>query len=1101
MTLFGEHLCHDACSSRGTHFLDSPLSRFHRLALGYNLITSLPSNFADLSRLRYLNVRYNLMSTFPSVLCTLPCLEILDISRNKIRKLPSEPGRLLELRVLSISNNRLRKLPVWFNQLKYLRILKLEGNPVNWPPPHVSVMPPYDKGTVVDENGTRMQSEDNVDKEAAQVTRKKAEDRHMALWIANLKGWVEENKERSKTEQESVKVQENSTGSALKDDLNTGQTVVEEVGPLDEADAKASEPGQGAETPGESKRSIGATFLSIESEVASDDDQDKSDEVLTLPVVVLGEQHRQLLTESPRDMSRAASKDSAAVETNLDGLVAPPLPDDPEERSMSTSRTVQQGTLDEKVLDEVTPGRELPISSLQQHGRNSSLSMAQPNSSLVGAAAAGLRRGLRNKKSLPDLRQSHGAIMMERRETTDVGSLVADDTSPTSTHRQRRPSGNIARRPPLPQSSSDNPATRADALRTVVQSDAIDVSQRRPSNATEVSDAAASSSAGNKSANSAGLAEAQPMEATSGAVEVERNSYFRRLSTLPASTISQSISGPVLQCIDATRGILYALSQMHTALKQYITLTSDERTTSQLSRALDIASGSMASLINSLDRFDSLSRIKGGTLDPIVVRSVLVSCSESVGTFGKVVSVLQLQLKSLQAGSDIRFTRTLLLLLYGSLAEVGNSWTVMEPLFKEVAPYLQGHEAGTTVTGGLPGSSNTYTLPSIAEASSPISSNTARFQAASSRPQRRRHAGSFSAQDVAQGAFMSPSIPVPLPPLGHEDGRKGQRPAALGPFAPPTRSVSYQIQQGDVGGGNLVETSHDAGPQTPKERARQATDDSGTAASRRTLSTASGPTTRPQPNMAGAGYGVERGKAVVDDHLVLLLVRITSIAYSVWASIHDHLSSLGISIEGSKGSALPGNFLVTPESTPVLKDDGFAVSPKTPPAKSARPPESSSSSTTVVQEQNEDVMSPASSTARYPHRDLPSKSALTKLRQLSDLTHRLIEQTNKLEACCEKVQERSGPRSPVMNANSPSFNENFQQLFAESSSFIKSILHVSHFLKSLSQEHQLPKAIKANLAQLTTCARDLTLHLHFLGGPASHPSSLVSPQQQRQIEG
>ena len=38
-----------------------------RLALGYNIITRLPDNFAQLSRLRYLNIRANMISQFPQV--------------------------------------------------------------------------------------------------------------------------------------------------------------------------------------------------------------------------------------------------------------------------------------------------------------------------------------------------------------------------------------------------------------------------------------------------------------------------------------------------------------------------------------------------------------------------------------------------------------------------------------------------------------------------------------------------------------------------------------------------------------------------------------------------------------------------------------------------------------------------------------------------------------------------------------------------------------------------------------------------------------------------------------------------------------------------
>ena len=137
----------------------------------------------DLTKLRYLNVRANYLTSIPSVVCSLPCLEILDISRNKIRKLPAEPGRLVELRVLSISNNRLKKLPVWLAKARHLRILKIESNPIVWPPPHISTMPPFEKATGA---GGEINSGSQCDpgNESTAVVRKKAEDRHMTVWIS-----------------------------------------------------------------------------------------------------------------------------------------------------------------------------------------------------------------------------------------------------------------------------------------------------------------------------------------------------------------------------------------------------------------------------------------------------------------------------------------------------------------------------------------------------------------------------------------------------------------------------------------------------------------------------------------------------------------------------------------------------------------------------------------------------------------------------------------------------------------------------------------------------------------------------------------------------
>ena len=167
-----------------------------RLALGYNLLTSLSASFAQLSRLRYLNIRANLLTTFPSVITELPCLEILDISRNKVRTLPEEPGRLLNLRVLSISHNKLKRLPKYMAKLRHLKVLKIENNPLVWPPPHVATVP---QPTTVDnltpagaEGRTAMFEEADREKERERllVARRKAEDRTMNAWIKELQTWI-----------------------------------------------------------------------------------------------------------------------------------------------------------------------------------------------------------------------------------------------------------------------------------------------------------------------------------------------------------------------------------------------------------------------------------------------------------------------------------------------------------------------------------------------------------------------------------------------------------------------------------------------------------------------------------------------------------------------------------------------------------------------------------------------------------------------------------------------------------------------------------------------------------------------------------------------
>ncbi len=398
----------------------------------------------------------------------------------------------------------------------------------------------------------------------------------------------------------------------------------------------------------------------------------------------------------------------------------------------------------------------------RQHGRNNSHSVVHD---MTLAHQIEGRRSLKSKKSLPDLRKSHEDILMERRnasadqpieqstsesrvrgqdhQTTDrfqqTDQTAASLATPAAESASASASGSGSNAAMLPPSRKPLLQTRrmprpslggaaGTSTRPGVEGPASGNSGnggglRKLSLPTVGATKAAADAAAAALAARAGYAQTPPrfdvghgrMSSDRGdwpsraasptlnggraAADHERNSYFRRLSTLPPATISKAVPAPVLKFVDGTRGVLFALSQIHAAIGQFMTPVIDERISGQFHRLLDISNGSVANLINALDRFDSLSR--RGTPDPAVIRGVLVTCKDSVITFRKLVSVLQLQLRALQSSSDVRYARTLLLMLYGSMAEVSNSWTEMAPLLEAVQPYLTqaDQEAAVEVEG------------------------------------------------------------------------------------------------------------------------------------------------------------------------------------------------------------------------------------------------------------------------------------------------------------------------------------------------------------------------------------------------------------------
>lgn len=304
-------------------------------------------------------------------------------------------------------------------------------------------------------------------------------------------------------------------------------------------------------------------------------------------------------------------------------------------------------------------------------------------------------------------------------------------------------------------------------------------------------------------------------------VDESRNSYFRRLSMLPISSISKAVPPALLKFIDAIRGMLFAMSQLHTALRQYLTFALNERVAGVLNRVMEPAGTYMSSLINALDRFDSMSR--RNNVPAQAIRSVLEATKESVAVFGKVVAVLKLQSPALRT-CDIRYTRTLLLMIFGSMSDIARSWQEMTPLLREIKPMLSLNGGGVAraihgghkmvATGSFSGRTPISPIPERGESHSPSSVQRGSLSTVaggspiveevaagpvSLKPEdgdprlarNRRQGGSFSSHDVEKGMMMgSPGIPKPGDnvPLGYMRHRPSES----------AHSALSQMEESDV---------------------------------------------------------------------------------------------------------------------------------------------------------------------------------------------------------------------------------------------------------------------------------------------------------------
>jgi RAM signalling pathway protein len=145
--------------------------------------------------------------------------------------------------------------------------------------------------------------------------------------------------------------------------------------------------------------------------------------------------------------------------------------------------------------------------------------------------------------------------------------------------------------------------------------------------------------------------------------------YFKRLSVMPASL---RVSLSAIKLVEASRGILFALSQLQQAAQQYVGLCGDVVLSRTIGRVLLWAKRHVGYLIDALEAHES----KGEGAD---VMPVIEACNACVNEFKKVINALLQHIDELADRADVRLTRTFILLIYGAAVELQNSWDVLRP--------------------------------------------------------------------------------------------------------------------------------------------------------------------------------------------------------------------------------------------------------------------------------------------------------------------------------------------------------------------------------------------------------------------------------------
>ncbi|GMK54990.1 hypothetical protein CspeluHIS016_0200460 [Cutaneotrichosporon spelunceum] len=641
-------------------------------------------------------------------------LRYLNLKGNELTAVPTPLLELASLEILDLSKNQITALPEWPGRLAHLKVLSLSHNKISVLPTYLAgfrylkvfkvdhnpiTSPPRDVlGPLIDVDLGACVSEGG-DKESKSAAAQRSEE-DLKPWIEGLRRYLRDEVTReAEAEAAAVAAEQAIVEDAIITSLS------DEAGPSEAALLPVY--------------SVPAVSAEPASYFPSPPSESGSSQVTMKPWVALTEEDRVGPNSYPPEIESGGGTGSSdsLIPTASSSLS---LPSHPFRHGRSTSSS--------SVTPPVSASTSSSASTWQAKSPRAPAPI--PNGHTRGASYTATQRHsgtLTAKKSLPDLRQSHAKIIEERRgEATDelrpLGLGIGQQRWQTKLQRPFEE----AKRPPRPFKPGMDPLpNRAPPLPNLVD--------RRDSQDTPT-------------------------------VDESRNSYFRRLSTLPPSTISKQVSPAMLMFVDSIRGILFALTQTHTALRQYLNFAVPDHVATTFARYMQPAGEYVAHLINALDRFDSMSR--RGAPPVCAIRGVVESAKETIKVFSKLVAVLRMQTPALR-DADLRYTRSLLLSIYGGMSEIAHAWRTMLPLLAEMRPVLHPESSplrlappmsqSNSLTGRTP-ISPILEQGETTPARSTLAPTAMPPVGTSPRSKSRRHAGSFSAQDVAKGMLMGSPV-------------------------------------------------------------------------------------------------------------------------------------------------------------------------------------------------------------------------------------------------------------------------------------------------------------------------------------------------------
>nr|CAG8506651.1 11654_t:CDS:10 [Entrophospora candida] len=180
-----------------------------------------------------------------------------------------------------------------------------------------------------------------------------------------------------------------------------------------------------------------------------------------------------------------------------------------------------------------------------------------------------------------------------------------------------------------------------------------------------------------KSASSDSISSTQSQSGI--AEEKQSDYYFQKLrALLPTENLPMSD----ISLREASRNILYAFSQVHKAIRQFAIVTGSEKI---FMNDLNKAAKLIGQLSTALQIYDDFAL---QTPDADHCIKLLTTCQENISSFKLLMELLNKQLKSLtQSPENMRYSRTLLLMLHGAVADIKFAWELIFPLLNAQTPY------------------------------------------------------------------------------------------------------------------------------------------------------------------------------------------------------------------------------------------------------------------------------------------------------------------------------------------------------------------------------------------------------------------------------